>query len=517
MARKRIEMKKLRKILKLKHENGLSIREIATLTGVSKTVVSSYLADFNGTGMSYEAVADLSDTELTELFTGSKEEKNKRYGELVALFPHFSKELKKTGVTKQLLWEEYLRDHPDGFQYSQFCHHFQCWQQSQDVRMKQQHEPGEELFVDYTGTTMAYYDRGSEKEHRAEIFVAILGASELTYAEATESQQKEVFVRSVENAFRSFGGATNKVVPDNLKSAVVKACKYEPEINPLFDDFSEYYRTVIIPARAGHPRDKALVENAVRLLYQRVFAPLRNRRFYSLKELNAAIRELVDKHNRRLMLVLKISRLKLFEEIERDHLKQLPSSPYPMKEFEEHTVAPDYHVLLTADKHYYSVPWQLKGKKIRIIYDEKHVALYHDNIRVAQHYRDRKRGGYTTVDEHMPEHHQFYASWSVEKFEAWAASIGKDTFRMIQELLASRRHPEQAFKSCMGILSLAAKCGNDDLNMACRKAWNWGRISYRDVKGYLEEILVQKSLNREDKQVYLFANHKNIRGTAQYC
>jgi transposase len=216
MARKRIEMKKLRKILKLKYENNLSIREIAALTGVSKTVVSSYLTDFNGTGETYETAAVLSDTELSELFTGTKEQKNKRYAELLSLFSHYSKELKKTGVTKLLLWEEYLRDHPDGFQYSQFCHHFQCWQQSQDVRMKQRHDPGEEMFVDYTGTTMAYYDHGSEKEHRAEIFVAILGASELTYAEAAESQQKEVFVRSVEHAFRYFGGATNMVVPDNL-------------------------------------------------------------------------------------------------------------------------------------------------------------------------------------------------------------------------------------------------------------------------------------------------------------
>lgn len=253
MARKRIEMKKLRKILKLKYENSLSIREIAALTGASKTVVSSYLADFNGAGIPYETVADLSDTELTELFTGSKEQKNKPDVELVALFPTFSKELKKTGVTKQLLWEEYLQKHPKGFGYSQFCHHFLCWQQSQNVRMKQRHDPGEEMFVDYTGTTMAYYDRGSGKEHRAEIFVAILGASELTYAEATKRQQKELFVRSVEHAFRSFGGVTNMVVPANLKSAVVKACKYEPEINPLFDDFSEYYRTVIIPARSRHP------------------------------------------------------------------------------------------------------------------------------------------------------------------------------------------------------------------------------------------------------------------------
>lgn len=516
MARKRIAVKKLRKILKLKYENDLSIREISTLTGISKTVVSTYIADFRSTGIPYDDVSGLSDTDLAELFTGTKETKNTRYSELLALFPNYSKELKKKGVTKQLLWEEYLKDHPNGFRYSQFCHHFHCWIQAQDVRMKQHHDPGEEMFVDYTGTTMPYYNRETGEEYRGEIFVAILGASELTYAEATESQQQEHFVRSAERAFRYFGGATNMVVPDNLKSAVVKPCRYEPEINVLFDDFSEYYRTVIIPARSRHPRDKALVENAVRLLYQRVFAPLRNSRFYSLEELNTAIRERIDHHNRREMSVLKVSRFDLFHEIERDSLKSLPSSPYPLKYFEEHTVAPDYHVLLSADKHYYSVPWQLKGKKVRVIYDEKHIALYHDNIRVAQHGRVRKRGGYTTADDHMPAHHQFYASWSVEKFESWAASIGEDTHRLIKEILSSRRHPQQAFKSCMGILSLSSKCSDHDLNMACRKAWNWGRISYREVKENLEQILHQKALNRDDKQVFLFPQHKNIRGTASY-
>jgi len=480
-------------------------------------VVSTYIAGFKQSGTAYADTEELSETELITLFTGDgAQSKNTRYTELLAFFPHYSKELKKTGVTKHLLWEEYRQEHPDGFKYSQFCHHFQCWQEAHDVRMKQTHDPGGEMFVDYTGTRMSYYDRQTGEEHQAEVFAAILGASELTYAEATNSQKKEEFVRSVEHAFQYFGGATEKVVPDNLKSAVTKACKYEPQINPLFDDFSEYYRTVIIPARANHPRDKALVENAVRLLYQRVFAPLRNRRFYSLEELNEAVAELVNKHNRRQMQVLKMSRLELFDEIESDCLKQLPSSPYPMKYFEEHKVAPDYHVILTADKHYYSVPWQLKGKKVRIIYDEKQVAVYHDNIRVVQHHRDRKRGRYTTLDGHMPDHHRFYASWSVEKFENWAASIGEDTDRLIGELLTSRRHPEQAFKSCVGILSLSAKCSDHDLNMACRKAWNWGKISYREVKENLEKILVQNTLNREDKQEYLFPNHKNIRGTAQY-
>ena len=516
MARKRIKMKKIRDILKHSYETKLSIRQIAGITGISKTVVSDYLSTFKKSGMEYKEIEKMSDTDLISLFKGEKEENNIRYKEMLPQMPYFTKELKKTGVTRYLLWKEYAKDNDDAFSYSQFCHHLQCWQGVQNLSMKQHHIPGEKLFVDYAGDKLTYFNGRRGEERKAEVFVAVLGASGLTFAEAAESQKKESFVRSVEHAFHFFGGVTKAVVPDNLKSAVIKADKYEPEINPLFDDFADYYRTVIYPARAYRPKDKALVENAVRLMYQRIFAPLRNREFYSLEELNEAVKEKLSEHNNRKMQVLGVSRQELFEEIEKSKLKTLPTAPYPMKSFETHKVAPDYHVLLSEDKHYYSVPWQLKGEKVRIIYDEKTVAIYFENKRVTGYRRNSKRGGYTTKEEHMPPHHLFYASWTSEKFEKWALSIGEETHKVVIHLLESRRYPEQAFKSCIGILSLSAKSTNHDLNMACRKAWNLDQMSYRKIKEYLEDILVQKDLNSDDKQVFMFQDHENLRNAADY-
>ncbi len=516
MARKRIQVKKIREILKHSYEGKLSIRQIANICGVSKSVVSDYLTTFRRVGVDYKKTTEMNDSELIELFKGKKEENNIRYQAMLPNMPYYVKELKRTGVTRQLLWEEYSKNNDNKFSYSQFCYHLQCWQDFQDVSMKQHHTPGDKMFVDYTGDTFPYSDGVGGEPKRAQVFVAILGSSGLTYAEASMSQKKEVFLRSVEHSFHYFGGVTKATVPDNLKSAVSKASNYEPEVNPLFDDFGDYYRTVILPTRAYRPKDKALVENAVRLMYQRVFAPLRNQVFYSLDELNEAIKEKVEEHNNKKLQVLQVSRRELFNEIEKSELKTLPSAPYPMKFFENHKVAPDYHVLLSADKHYYSVPWQLKGKQIRIIYDERIVAIYHENVRVVQHLRDRKRSGYTTVKDHMPAHHKFYASWSVEKFESWAASIGDETLNVIRHLLESRHHPEQAFKSCMGILSLAAKCENHDLNMACRKAWNFNRISYREVKSYLEDIIRLKKLNCDESQIFMFERHSNLRNTVNY-
>ena len=514
MARKRIIVKKIREILKHNCNETLSIRQIAKLTGISKTVVSDYLSTFKKTGIDCQKITEMSDTELMELFKGKKEENNERYRAMLVQMPYFTKELKRTGVTRQLLWEEYSKNNPNAFGYSQFCHHLQCWQDIQGLSMKQFHAPGEKMFVDYTGDRLTYFDGRGGEQKKAEVFVAVLGASGLTYAEAAESQKKESFIRSVEHSFRYFGGATKAIVPDNLKSAVTTASKYEPEVNPLFDDFAEYYRTAILPARAYRPKDKALVENAVRLMYRRIFAPLRNREFYSLEELNEAVREKLEAHNNRKMQVLQVSRRELFEEIEKSELKTLPSESYPMKSFENHKVAPDYHVLLSADKHYYSVPWQLKGKHVRLIYDERTVAVYHDNLRVAGHYRNRKKGGYTTKSDHMPRSHKFYASWSVEKFQKWAASIGDETLMVVNHIMESKKHPEQAFKSCIGILKLGQKNNSLDLNLACRRALNYGRISYRDVKEYLEYVKRCKIV--DDENIYLFPVHENLRSASDY-
>lgn len=514
MARKRIQLKQIRKILQLKYETGLSIRDTAKLSGVSKTTASDYLARFNRSGIGYEQSKSLTDEELIELLEERKQQECEQYNKLTALFPEYCRLLKKTGFTKQLLWEQYLKKYPDGYRYSQFCYHLDIFQKSGELTMRQPHDPGDMMYIDYTGQKLSYYDKAEEIP--VEVYVAILGASQLTYAEASLSQKKEEFVRSTERALRYFGGVPRALVPDNLKSAVTKASKYEPELNPLFDDFSEYYRTTIIPARAYRPKDKALGENAVKLTYQRIFAPLYGKRFNSLSELNQAIAELLERHNNRKLSKLQISRRELFNEIEKDELKTLPSEPYPLKYFETHKVAADYHIILSEDKHYYSVPWQLKGKRVKVIYDERNVAVYFEGRREALHRRDRKIGTYTTSAAHMPEAHRFYQSWSGEKFRKWANNLGPEVLSAVNCLLESKQHEQQAYKSCMGVLSLAKKNNTEDLNHACRKALNYGRVSYREIKLYLEDIIRQRKINQRDVNVVHFESHENLRNTVIY-
>lgn len=507
-------MRHIRKLLALTYESKLALRDVSRLTGVSKTTVSEYLVRFRRSGISYEESLQLTSEELLGLFEQKKQEESEQYTQLMTLLPEYAKRLKRRGMTKQLLWEEYRKQHSDGYRYSQFCHHFRMFLESGEVTMRQPHEPGDMAYIDYAGETFPYYPNGEERN--AEVYVAVLGASQLAYVEAGEGQKQETFLRSTERALRYFGGVPRALVPDNLKAAVLKASKYEPEINPLFDDFAEYYRTTVIPARACKPKDKALAENTVKLTYQRIFAPLYGKKFHTLAELNQAIAERLEIHNARELTKLQISRRQLFEEIERSALKTLPSEPYPMKYFENHKVAPDYHFILSEDKHYYSVPWQLKGERVKVIFDDRIVAVYHDNVRVTQHRRSRKKGQYTTKTEHMPKHHRFFESWSAEKFTSWAKSIGEETHLVISRLLSDKPHEQQAYKSCLGVLNLAREVGTDRLNWACRRALNYSRISYRDVRAYLDEILRQETGDHEDNQVLLFTDHKNLRDSAIY-
>lgn len=507
-------MKQLRKILSLTYESNLSLRETAVLTGVAKTTISEYLVRFRRSGISYEESQELSDDDLLDLFEQKKREENEQYTALTTLFPEYSRRLKKKGMTKQLLWNEYRKNYPDGYQYSQFCHHFGIFLDSGEVTMRQHHDPGDKMFIDYAGEKFRYFDNGEQR--LAEVYVAVLGASQLGYAEASVSQVKEEFLRSTERALQYFGGVPRALVPDNLKSAVLRASKYEPELNPLFDDFADYYRTTIIPARAYRAKDKAMVENMVKLTYQRIFAPMYEMTFHSLSELNRAIREHLERHNSRKLTKLNISRRELFEEIEKETLKTLPSAPYPLKHFEVHKVAPDYHIILSADKHYYSVPWHLTGERVKLIFDERVVAIYAENIRVAQHLRNRKIGGYTTSADHMPKHHQFIHSWSAEKFSSWARGIGEEVFLVVSHLLASKPHEQQAYKSCLGILSLAKSHCSEDLNRACRRALNYRKISYRDVKYYLADLIRKRTETEEEQGVLPFTHHDNLRDRAQY-
>ena len=514
MARKRIGMKKIREIIRFKETTNMSERKIARALNISRPVVAQYINDFKTSGLTYEDTKDMSDSRLLTLFEKQKKTKCSQYEELSQQFPRVAIELKKTGVTLMTLWNEYQREHPGAYSYSRFCYHFQVWRNASKITMHIEHKAGDKMFVDYAGDRLMIVDRRTGREQPVEVFVAILGASQLTYAEASLSQISEEWIRSNERAFIYFGGVTQAIVPDNLKSGVAKSNKYEPGINPMFDDFAEHYRTVILPARVRRPQDKALVENAVRLVYQRIYAPLRNRTFFSLKELNEAIWDLLEKHNETQFQRLKISRRGLFEKIEKSVLKSLPMERYAIKQCKELTVQINYHVELREDRHYYSVPWQFRGKRVRVIYDDRTVAIYYDNIRIVQHKRSRIPNDYTTLPAHMPPEHRNYAEWSPEHFIKWGQSVGDDVAEMIEVVLKSRKHPEQAFKTCMGILNLVKEHGPDRLNKACGRALGFGFHSYRRIKNILDRGLEEENL--EDSMGLPVSSHENIRGSQYY-
>jgi transposase len=514
MARKRISMNKIREIIRFKETTDMSERKIARALKISRPVVAQYIKDFNASGRTYEEIKSMPDSRFLALFEKQRNKRCAKYEKLSKLFPYFVTELKKTGVTLMTLWNEYQKQHPNGYSYSQFCYHFQVWRNASRVTMHIEHKVGDKMFVDYAGDKLAIMDRKTGKEQPVEVFVAILGASQLTYAEASFSQKSEDWIRSNERAFIYFGGVSQAIVPDNLKSGVTQCNRYEPGINFMFDDFAGHYQTVILPARVRRPQDKALVENAVNLVYQRIYAPLRNRTFYSLEELNEAIWDLLRQHNNTPFQRLKISRRELFDKIEKPVLKPLPKERYAIKQCRELTVQFNYHVELREDRHYYSVPWQLKGKRVRVTYDDRDVAIYYDNIRMVQYKRDRSPNGYTTLHTHMPPHHRFYARWSPERFLRWAQSIGDDVAEMIQVVLKSRKHPEQAFKTCMGILNLVKEHGPDRLNKACARALGFGFHSYKRIKNILDRGLEEEPLT-ESRELPV-SSHENIRGSQYY-
>lgn len=507
-------MKKIRDIIRLSQNPDLSRRQIAKILGVSRPVIDKYLSDLKTSGLAYSQVEAMSDSELLSQFEKKEEDQDIRYKTLMERFPRYVKELKRTGVTLRLLWEEYRKDHPEGYQYSQFCYHFQIWSDALDVTMHMDHKAGDRMYVDFAGDKLAVINSRTGEEMSVEVFVAILAASGMTYVEASLSTKSEEWIRSNERAMRYFGGVTRAIVPDNLKQGVSQSHRYEPGINPLYDDFAQYYGTIILPARARHPKDKAMVENAVRLVYQRIYAPIRDRIFFSLEELNQTIRDLLELHNQAPFQRLKISRKDLFEEIEKNVLKPLPMERYGLKTFRELKVQYNYHVELREDRHFYSVPWYLKGKQVRVIYDERVVTIYYDNVRIAQHLRDRAINGYTTLPDHMPGHHRFYKEWSPDRFLRWARSLGDPVVGVIQGVLDSRDHPEQAFRTCMGILNLGKKYGPVKLTRACEIANRFKLYSYKRIVSILEKGLAdQTELEFQETPIPV---HENIRGIDYY-
>ena len=513
MANKTIGAIMIREIIRLKSEK-FSNSRIAKALNLSRPTVIKYVKQIESSGFKFKELSSFSDLELHELFeagaAAARVDRNIIFIELTEFFPYVEKELKKAGVTRQLLWEEYKRKHPGGVMYTQFCYHFQKWRHQNNAYMHMEHKAGDKLFVDYAGKKLSFIDRSTGEIKEAEVFVATLGASQLTFLEATLSQTIPDFLHSLQNSFRYLGGVTTAVVPDNLKSAVTKSDKYEPDINERLADFASHYNTTIFPARSRKPKDKALVEGAVKIVYHRIYAALRNREFYSLEELNAAIKEELEKYNNLRFQGRDYSRRDLFNETDKKALKPLPQAGYELKEYKIATVQKNSHVLLSKDKHYYSVPYSYIGKKAKLIFTRRVVEVYYNHKRIALHRRDYSLHRYTTVKTHLPSSHRFVSEWSPEKFIRWAATIGESTEEYIKQVLETKQYPEQGYKSCLGILGFAKRAGQQRLENACKRALNYQAYSYHTIRNILEKGL-DKLVPGNSKELKL-PLHDNIRG-----
>src|SRR5476651_1210735 len=405
MANLTISMSKIRKILKM-YSQQRAIMTIAAQADASRNTVKKYIAAFNDSGFTFEEVNALNDKELEDLFGKSREHPpNARMQSMLRCFPHVDKELKRTGVNRQMLWEAYYKEFPDGYQYSQFCFYYNQWKARVNPTMHMDHKVGDKLYVDFAGEKMSYTDKETGEIIPVEVFVAILGASQLTYVEAVMSQQKEDFIAACENTLHYIGGVPDAIVPDNLKAAVTKSSRFEPTLNETFEDFADHYGTTILPARAFRPRDKALVEGAVRIMYTRIYAPLRKAVFHSLKELNDAIRLELELHNNLLLQGRNYSRRQQFEEIERHVLAPLPVLSYELKKQFHATVMKNGHVCLGPDKHYYSVPYRFIGKKIKLLYSSNSLEAFYHYERISMHKRTRGLYLYTTEKDHLASTH----------------------------------------------------------------------------------------------------------------
>jgi len=515
MANLTISMSKIRKILKM-YSQQRAIMTIAAQADASRNTVKKYIAAFNDSGFTFEEVNALNDKELEDLFGKSREHPpNARMQSMLRCFPHVDKELKRTGVNRQMLWEAYYKEFPDGYQYSQFCFYYNQWKARVNPTMHMDHKVGDKLYVDFAGEKMSYTDKETGEIIPVEVFVAILGASQLTYVEAVMSQQKEDFIAACENTLHFIGGVPAAIVPDNLKAAVTKSSRYEPTLNETFEDFADHYGTTILPARAYRPRDKALVEGAVKIIYTKIYAPLNKHVYHSLTELNTAIWQTLEGHNSQLLKGRNYSRKLQFEEIERQTLAPLPVLRYQFKKQFQARVIKNGHVNLGPDKHYYSVPYRYIGKRVKLLYSRTIVEIYSNYERIALHPRNKNPYGYTTDKEHMASTHRFKSDWTPDMFLDWAASIHEDVRLYILQILERKQHPEQAYKSCLGVLGFAKKAGNERLTVACQRALSYGVYNYKTI----QTILENKMDNYEES---LFADelpmpdHGNIRGEDYY-
>jgi len=499
-------MRKLKEIFRLHFVGGLSQRQIARGCSVSKTSVAEYLAQAHRARLSWSEIELLSEVDLTRRLFPAK---GKARGRPRPDCAELHRELRRPHVTLQLLWQEYKDTHPDGYQYTQFCDDYRQWRKTVDLSLRQTYRAGEKMFVDYAGKAVEIVDPKTGEISASEIFVAVLGASNYTYAEATLKQDLPSWIEAHVHAFEFFGGTPEVVTPDNTRTAVKRVCRYEPELNPTYADLASHYQVVVFPARPRKPRDKAKVEAAVLVVERWILAALRNRTFFSLQELNQAIRELLERLNQRRFKKMPTTRRQLFETLDRPALRPLPATRYQFTQWKKARVNIDYHVEL--ERHYYSVPYALVGAAVEICYSKTTVSIFHQGKRVATHRRSFQMGHHTTEAEHRPDCHRRYLEWTPSRLIGWGRTIGPQTAAVVEKMLASRRFPEQAYRSCLGLLRLAKTFGDERLEAACHRALRLDCVSYKSVKSILQTGLDQQPLPQK-LPLRSPVEHSNLRG-----
>jgi transposase len=513
MAGKPKRMSQIKQLLRL-HKQGQKIKAIARNLSISKNTVKSYLYKYNSSKFNIDTLLSMEDPVLEAVFhPGNPAYKDTRFEDLKSNLDYCEKELKRIGVTKKLLWEEYRQKYTGGYSLSQFCFHLSQHSLNKNPSLHLEHKAAEKLYVDFAGKKLSYVDVETGEIIECQVFVACLPYSDYSFCIAVRSQKTADFLYALECCLRALGGTPKVLVPDNLKSAVVKADNYEPSINLALEDFANHYNISVVPARAAKPKDKALVENQVKLIYNRVYAKLRNRQFFSLHQLNEAIREKVKEHNQTRMQQKDYCREECFLSQEKHLLGPLPKENFEIKYYREYKVASNNHICLTQDKHYYSVPYQYLGQQAKAIYTRTVVRIYISGKQVAVHPRDYRKGKYSTTKEHLCSTHKHYLDRSPDYYKNRAMRVDNVFYQLIEKVFQQKKYPEQLYKSCDGLFSLQRKTEKETFIKACLKALTYEKYTY----GFILNILKNRMTETEETQLKIpLPEHPNIRGKSYY-
>lgn len=507
-------MRQIKQLILL-HQQGNNIKQIARTLGMSKNTVKEYLARISQGGYTAQELLGLEDPKLERtLHAGNPAYSDRRFDGLKDKLDYYAKELSREGVTRKLLWEEYMEAQPNGYRYTQFCHHLSQHLRSAKPSLTLDHEPADKLYLDFAGRTASYVDRHSGEIIDCQLFVACLPYSDYGFVLAVPSQKIEDLLHAIVQCLQFLGGVPAALVPDNLKSAVTKACRYEPRISQALEQLANHYQTTVVPTRVARPKDKALVENHVRLIYQRVLAPLRNQVFFSLQELNRALLEGNRRLNQTRMQQKDHTREEKFLAVEKALLQPLPARAFELEYHHIATVQKNNHVLLTQDKHYYSVPYTHIGQKSTIIYTRTLVSIFVKGQQVATHARNRSTRGYSTIKEHLCSHHQHYLNRSPQYYQQRAIALSDTFHRLITLVFTRPAHPEQWYKTCDGLFRLQRRYDPDQFEKACSLAIAQEQYSYRAVSRLLENHLLLT--DQQPQPLAPLPLHDNVRGADYY-